>query len=192
MKINVMTMCAIVAVLTIGALLAGHAQAALVMEIDTANEQFRLTGSDSGTPFYWPDFGGYVAIWTLETGNFTGSDTHYQDLDSDLFSQDFLMEVFTAIHYDDPFGSTTTLGAAHSLDFSTVTGSGIWVDYSSMAETLKTDYESRIGGILPVLDVGTGGESGWSPVSIQAVPEPATMALLGLGSLFLLRRRKGA
>ena len=188
MKKNVITIC-VMAVLTVGALLAGHAQAALVMEIDTANEQFRLTGSDSGTADYWPDLGGYMAAWTLETGDFTGSETYYQDLDSDLFSQDFSREVFTETHYDVPFGSKTVLAAVYLFEFSTVTGSGIWVDYSSMAETLKTDFESRIGGILPELDVGTGGESGWSPVSVQAVPEPATMALLGLGGLLIRRKR---
>ena len=187
MKKNVITIC-VMAVLTVGALLAGHAQAALVMEIDTANEQFRITGSDSGTAAHG-DL--YNAIWAIGADSMGSETAESYEASADLFSESFVSEVFILESYSDTGGLVVLLLIMSQNDFSSVSGSEAWVDYSTMNETLKPEFEGLIGGAM--YSWGLYAQSGWSDIAIHAVPEPATMALLGLGSLGLLRRRrKGA
>lgn len=173
--------------LAVGALFAGSVQAALVMEIDTANDQFRITGSDSGTAGYYDVPGIYLAAWLLISEP-AGTLTSYEDSSSDFFSESFAMEAFKLDYsVTDPEAS---IAAYDYGDFTTVTGSGIWVDYSSMGEATKTDFEGLIGEALPWVE--TYGSAGWSDMTIQSVPEPATTGLLGIsaGALWLIRRAK--
>lgn len=84
---------------------------------------------------------------------------------------------------------------------------GVWVDASETAT--DTGYDTGIGGqnlkgyvfttsesvagirILPGSGLGDPDSSiGFDAYSISTVPEPATIAILGLGSLFALRRRR--
>jgi len=183
MKKNVITIC-VMAVLTVGALLAGHAQAALVMEIDTANEQFRLTGSDSGTAAHG-DL--YNAIWAIGTDSMGSETAESYEAYADLFSESFVSEGFILESYSDTGGLVVLLLIMSQNDFSSVSGSEAWVDYSKMNETLKPEFEGLIGGAM--YSWGLYAQSGWSDIAIHAVPEPATMALLGLGGLLIRRKR---
>jgi len=183
MKNNVITIC-VMAVLTVGALLAGHAQAALVMEIDTANEQFRLTGSDSGTAAHG-DL--YNAIWAIGADSMGSETAESYEAYADLFSESFVSEVFFLDSYSDTGGLAALLLIMSETDFSGVSGSEAWVDYSTMNETLKPEFEGLIGGAM--YSSGLYAQSGWSDIAIHAVPEPATMALLGLGGLLIRRKR---
>ena len=184
MKNNVMTIC-VMAVLAIGALFAGNARAALVMQIDTANEQFRITGSDSGTAAHG-DL--YNAFWAIAPDSMGSETAELYEAYADLFSESFVVEVFMLESYSDTGTSAALLLIMSQTDFSGVSGSEAWVDYSTMNETLKPEFEGLIGGVM---SSGLLSEqSGWSDIAIHAVPEPATLSLLGIGIVGLLARRK--
>jgi len=90
--------------------------------------------------------------------------------------------------YSDTGTSAALLLIMSQTDFSGVSGSEAWVDYSTMNETLKPEFEGLIGGVM---SSGLLSEqSGWSDIAIHAVPEPATLSLLGIGIVGLLARRK--
>jgi hypothetical protein len=168
-------------------LLAGSVQATLVMEIDAANEQFRFTGSDSGTAGYYDVPGIYLAAWLLVSDP-AGALINYEDSSSDFFSESFAMEAFK-LDYSVTYPEVS-IAAYDYDDFTTVTGSGIRVDYSSMDEATKTDFEGLIGKALPWTEVY--GSAGWSDMTVQGIPEPATAGLLGIsvGAICLIRRMK--
>jgi hypothetical protein len=184
MKTNVMTKC--LAVLTVVALLAGQVQAIMVMEIDTANEQFRITGSDSGTAAHG-DL--YNAIWAIGTDSMGSETADSYEAYADLFGESFVSEVFVLESYSDTGGLVALLIIMSSTDFSSVSGSEAWVDYSTMNETLKPEFEGLIGGVM---SSGLSAQSGWSDIAINAVPEPATMVIFGLGGLMLNITRRRA
>jgi hypothetical protein len=181
MKLNALVFVLFVALFT------GGVHASLVMQIDTANDQFRITGSDSGTAGYYDVPGIYLAAWLLISEP-AGTLTSYEDSSSDIFSESFAMEAFK-LDYSVTYPEVSVAAYDYG-DFTTVTGSGIWVDYSSMDEATKTDFEGLIGEALPWTEVY--GSAGWSDMTVQAIPEPATAGLLGIsiGALWLFRRAK--
>jgi len=66
---------------------------------------------------------------------------------------------------------------------------GWWTAYSDATGIAATP--ASVGGTLGILMTSTGtGIAQIDELTVDVVPEPATMLLLGLGSLALLRRRK--
>ena len=178
--------------MSVAVLLAGSVQASLVMEIDTANEQFRLTGSDTGTSEYSAEFG-YSVVWsTVYTGGPVGPELIYEDNSSDFFSQTFQVAGLQVHRPDSTAMGFTTIYALSGSEFTSITGSGAWNDYSGMDDDLKIYFELIIGNNIPLSRLAGGeGDLGWSPISVQAVPEPATVSLFGITAAvgFLIRRR---
>ena len=60
----------------------------------------------------------------------------------------------------------------------------------SFAFTTENFSDMDIFTFSPASTVSTGGSVYWDDYSVEAVPEPATMAALGLGVAAMLRRRK--
>jgi hypothetical protein len=79
------------------------------------------------------------------------------------------------------YGGDWWYGATNVFDPCTPPGPGVWVDvvFHCLAE-----------GDVFIHLYDAGGTTIEDSILIHQVPEPATIALLGLGSLFLLRRRK--
>ena len=66
---------------------------------------------------------------------------------------------------------------------------GTWLPFSDATGIAATP--ASVGGTLGILMTSTGtGIAQIDELTVDVVPEPATMLLLGLGSLALLRRRK--
>ncbi len=164
------------------------AQAALVLELDVANEQVRFTGSDSGITDYMSGLEGYMVEWRFESGLNGGAQTLDSLIGADFFSEstDF-GEGFTVFHYENS-GTTILLQVGNSEEITALTGGETWVDYSGLGATFKTDLESMAGGTLAFHDDKDWRD--WSSISVQAVPEPASALLTGIGTgaLLLIRR----
>lgn len=81
-------------------------------------------------------------------------------------------------------GVTTNRG----VDFASGTSSvAMFGGAGDVSLTLTSDGSGQIIGTA----VGTGNEGNWAALRIESVPEPSSMALLGLGGVaMILRRRK--
>jgi hypothetical protein len=67
--------------------------------------------------------------------------------------------------------------------------SGTWLPFSDATGIAANP--ASVGGTLGILMTSTGtGIAQIDEITVNVVPEPATMLLLGLGSLALIRRRK--
>ena len=172
-------------IMVVGAMVASNAMATLLLEIDAANTQFRLSGADSGVASYDDNFSVYVMGWGRSDAK-----ERYLDGASDLFAGSYSVEAFTQ---DYSAEAPTSFTIYSTSSFTTVLGSGLWVDYSSMDETYQSDFEGLIGESLAVASnfgPGIADPTGWSSISVAAVPDPASVALLGIASalgLFIRR-----
>ena len=147
-------------VIAMGAL---SASASLVMRVDTENEVLYFEGSDSGAGSY---AGGPYAVDFQNDAAFSGD---YQLGLAGSFSESVSANI--AFNPDDGI-KLQALSFSGDITSLTGTGSAGAVSYASFSEADKTLLEGKIGEPLSLL---TG--SGYSPIAIQAIPEPATIAL---------------
>ncbi|NCC53321.1 MAG: PEP-CTERM sorting domain-containing protein [Spartobacteria bacterium] len=169
-----------------------NARADLIININTATEEFSFSGSDSGTPEHvagavsnmrWEfgtNLGGISSGVTVTPGiDYSGLDvvSHAASVASSDGSYLTLNLTFTA-NAPWPF----TLG---SIDFS---GNGSTFSYAGW----DTDNKNLISSLnnSDILTPTRGTDV--SPVSVNVIPEPTTFGLLlaAASSLFIARRRQ--
>ncbi|GHB89923.1 PEP-CTERM sorting domain-containing protein [Cerasicoccus arenae] len=167
---------------------------ALILNINTADKTFALTGSDTGTPI---NAGGGLTIWTLTGLGAPGFSTFSYNNDV-AFSTNVGTPGFPAGGYDTAITSTDNTGGSISLNLGvstaslqTLTGSGVFQSYAALSPTGLSAFESTIGSSL-ALQFG----SGFSPVSVvaAAIPEPSTyivgVGFVALAGFMAYRRRR--
>jgi len=154
---------------------ASAAQAQLTLTLDTANDLLWFTGSDTGSQ------SGATVIWS-ETGASLGSTVGSGTITSTLSSDGNLISVSLQEGNSGQIGILLTdIGSAPIT--LTGLGAGSTYDYSGLA--LASDLEALVGTTL-ALNAG----SGFSPINVAAIPEPASLALLGLGGLLIAGRNR--
>jgi len=111
-----------------------------------------------------------------------------------------LITKFTAVS-GNPFMTTTVAGRAYS-GTDTIMGALISLDGAdafAMTKIFKLTLDAQVGGVASFLNLASpletfignsvAGTKYASSGSVTFIPEPMTMMLLGLGGLFLRRRR---
>ncbi|HEV57900.1 MAG TPA: PEP-CTERM sorting domain-containing protein [Phycisphaerales bacterium] len=151
---------------------------------------------DSGVESAWPgsthgDYAGYLmsgdpAVWQL-TDTIIEAETEYiLKVDArDNWSATTPAKLSMMLYYDDE--GTRTPVAWQVVDL--VGGEeGPWQTYS--LSFAAVDVPASIGHQLGILFQNVSYPSSWIGIdNVQLIPEPMTMVLLGLGGLFLRRRR---
>ena len=171
------------------AMLCSQTHAAVTLTINTATQEYSFSGLDSGTPGFvtgtvynmrW-EFGtntGGVSDPVLVT---TGLDVTGLTPPNQIFQSATLAAANTLFTLNLNFTSNTALGL---VDFA---GNGNTFSYAGLDQTNKNFIATLTNSDTLTPTRGTG----ISPVQLNmVVPEPSRFALLGLGCLGLLRRRR--
>lgn len=155
----------------------GSASAALIMRIDAANDLFYMEGSDTGAgdhsgPTYDVQF--YYGFSTQPSATATITNTP-----QNLFVQGTTLPIFSGgmnMIRGNPNPNYVFMDLSALSDITTLTGKGPTetVSYAGLPPADQALFESMIGQSMS-LTIGTG----YSPISVQAVPEPAGLALTG-------------
>jgi hypothetical protein len=152
--------------------------------------------ADSGVESDWPGstegvysgflMGGDPSAWNLTDYVIQAGDVLTLLVDARDNWTDGGLADFTMSLYYDVGGIRNTVASVTLVDISQT-----WTTYSLTfaADDVPASIGSQIGIELKNIDTPAGGS--WMGMdNVRLVPEPTTMALLGLGALGLLRRRK--
>ena len=165
--------------LVVWALPAERAAADLVLTIDTAAQTYRLTGSDSTTPFPGDDsdFSQWInsigGISTLTSFTHTIATANPDPL---TLTQLRLYEGYVDIVLD---------WGASGVGPQSFSGNGIAYSYAAASPAQKAYFEGLIGDTLE-----PAFAHNLEPIPVVGVPEPASAMLLAVGAVALLRRRR--
>lgn len=172
------------------------ASAGLILEVNTTDKTFALTGSDSGAPFP-ASFGGTpFGFMFWENTSVSGGPS---DFGSITFDNDVTWSTSSGL--PGAGGLDTEIGSSGSIFLilrsssaspQTITGSGVFQSYAALGPGAIGVFESLIGEELAPNPFVT---TGFSNVPIQAastsaVPEPASWLLMVIGVVGLGARRR--
>ncbi|MBN2163062.1 MAG: PEP-CTERM sorting domain-containing protein [Pontiellaceae bacterium] len=155
------------------------ASADISLKINAADDTFYFEGSDTGSPTeYVLDYqvGYRLGPSHVAYGDLILIDSAFAEVSGDYSASIATFTdnsgIFLAFNNPDVF---STLTADNTVHFS----------YAGWSEDRKATFEGGIGNSLTLVD-----GSGFSSIAIEAVPEPATIGLVGLlgGALIAVRR----
>jgi len=145
---------------------------------DGTNVSGALWHTDSGDANGWIrfDLGEEVPISGIHVWNYNGNDTSARGIQN--------VDVrFSSDSISGPFSNTQSLTFAEAPQTTTYEGEQIDLASPVTARFVEFDIQSNYGD---------SDFSGLSEVRFTAVPEPASLALLGAGGLMLIGRRRRA
>ena len=170
--------------LVIGVFVPRLASAGLIMRIDTDSKTFFIDGSDTGTA-------DYSQLDRFTPGTYSLQFIHYfsttvpqfgtvTESAANLFAEGATIPMYGHMYMISNFGLNYVFMdlSSSSGDITTLTGNGpsASLSYAGLPASDIPLFESLIGDTL-VRSIGTG----YSPISVQAVPEPSTWVLLAGG-----------
>jgi hypothetical protein len=174
------------------------APAGLIMRIDTENKLFFMEGSDTGQAFPEPPpeegVGGFYLQFQHTFVTNPSENAVITETPQNLFVQETTLPISSGgMNLGQDVSGFLFISLYALTDITALTGKGpsTTVTYASLQPVDRTLFESMIGQTIPLV-----AGSGYSPISVQAVPEPSTyaMALAGLacGGYSIFRRHKRA
>lgn len=185
---NLLTRLAIVIALTVSAILLPRpVSAGLIMRIDSTNDTFFIEGTDTGNAAYSPNDpfdpgagGSYLVQFIHYFSTTVPTSAIITISPENLFVESATLPMYGTMSMITNSGQNYVfmdLGSG-SGDITTLTGKGpsAAVSYAGLPAADIPVFESLIGQNLVL-----GSGSGYSPLSVVAVPEPATCSLLVAG-----------
>ena len=168
----------------LGLMAVSSASGALIMTINTTDKTFAFSGSDTGTPGLLNVDGTGAA-----TFNYMSAGANLGVYESLTLANVLSYSPNTVTSQE--FSARDMMGARGGemvLQFSTtasvtLTGTGLSQSYASFSDNAAGVFEG-LGGHTLGLYFG----SGFSGIAVQVVPEPTSVALLGLGAAALALR----
>jgi hypothetical protein len=153
------------------------AQASLIVNIDTMNQTFYLTGSDDvvGNTL------GFV-VWRTDTGSSisntsTAASNSVASLSAGVYDDSGVHLIFHDVSLLDFVFSTSNNNTAFTINGTGALGAA---SYAGLGALNKAAFEATIGTSTSNLAAGSGGTLSFRAVQAQ-VPEPSTLALMGIG-----------
>ena len=155
------------------------------MTVDTANETFSFEGSDTGSGQYYAYENHYeVSFRSGTSGTWLSGGPGAVEVQSAFTDMPL---AYVTIHSDDGIG----LGFSSDVDgadiLSITANNTVSFNYSGWSAEAKAALEAAATNNATMIRT-TG--SGYNSVSMQAIPEPATIGLFGIFGLGLLKARR--
>jgi hypothetical protein len=155
----------------------------LTLHIDTSANELWFSGSDMGMPFFQTN----TQIWSDSYGTASGVSFDVSPAIAGLGLGSVSLE------FAEGLSDITVVGYFGGFETTTIASTGTHINYTSLLSASDLAiFESEVSTITSLdnyVETGFGFSNGFSSMTVEIVPEPATMAILGLGGLFIRRRR---
>lgn len=156
------------------------ASADMIINVDTAAQEYYLSGSATGEPFFDRNYGFYLISWDNDQDFSSDYENFLSPAAFTVSGNTITNSAFGFIHADGSVGGNIYFDTGNSTTLTGVPSQRY--DYSGWSSSLRAELEDKAatGETLPV----SNGSSSFAMTFAQApaaVPEPGSLALLSTG-----------